>query len=65
MILKKAMARETGVQLAELDLASRMLTAVYRPGKTSADKLRHVVVRMDYDADSVDAETRSYNRLDE
>jgi periplasmic mercuric ion binding protein len=64
-ILETAMAREKGVQTAELDLTSRILTVVYRPGQTSADKLRQVVVRMDYDPDSADAETRSYNRLEE
>lgn len=63
--LEKAMAYEKGVQTSELDVASQMLTIVYRPDKTSVEKLRIAVARTGYDADSVKADPRAYQRLDE
>jgi periplasmic mercuric ion binding protein len=63
--LEKAMAYEKGVQTSELDVASQMLTILFRPDKTSVEKLRLAVSRTGYDADSVEADPRAYQRLDE
>ena len=61
--LEKAMAYEKGVKAAELDVASKMLTIVYQPDKTTVEKLRQAVARAGYDADSVAADPRAYQRL--
>ena len=63
--LEKSMAYEKGVQSAQLDVASKMLTINYRPDKTSPDALRAAVQKTGYDADDAPAEARPYERLPE
>ncbi|MBC6988601.1 heavy-metal-associated domain-containing protein [Hymenobacter sp. BT491] len=61
--LEKAMAYEKGVQEANLDVPSKVLTVTYRPDKTNPDALRAAVQRTGYDADDKPADARAYNRL--
>lgn len=61
--LEKAMAYEKGVQQAQLDVASKILTVTYRPEKTTPAALRAAVQQTGYDADDQQAETRAYDRL--
>jgi periplasmic mercuric ion binding protein len=63
--IEKAMAYEKGVKAAELDVDTKMLTVVYQPDKTSPDKIRRAVAHTGYDADSIIAEPRAYQRLPE
>ena len=57
------MAYEKGVKAAQLDVDTKVLTVVYQPEKTSPDKIRRAVANAGYDADSVLAEPRAYQRL--
>ncbi|UOQ74755.1 heavy-metal-associated domain-containing protein [Hymenobacter cellulosilyticus] len=61
--LEKALAYEKGVQQAQLDVPSKVLTVSYRPDKTSPAALRTAVQRTGYDADDQVAEIRAYDRL--
>jgi cation transport ATPase len=61
--LEKAMAYEKGVQRAVLDVPSQVLTVSYRPDKTTPATLRAAVQKTGYDADSLPAEARAYERL--
>lgn len=63
--LEKAMAYEKGVQTAQLDVPSKVLTVTYRPDKTSPEALRSAVQRTGYDADMQTADARAYDRLPE
>lgn len=63
--LEKSMAYEKGVQAANLDVPSKVLTVTYNPAKTSAEVLRTAVQKTGYDADNVTADARAYDRLPE
>jgi mercuric ion binding protein len=61
--LEKSMAYEKGVQAANLDVKSKLLTVTYRPDKTTPEALRTAVQRTGYDADGQTADVRAYDRL--
>jgi periplasmic mercuric ion binding protein len=63
--IEKGMAYEKGVQNANLDVASQMLTVQYRADKTNVESLRQAVTKLGYDADSTAADAKAYNRLDD
>ena len=63
--IEKAMAYEKGVQAANLDVASQMLTVQYRADKTSAAALREAVTKIGYDADSTAADPLAYKKLND
>lgn len=61
--IEKNMNYERGVKSAELDLSTKNLTLVYNPEKTNPDKLRLALSRIGYDADTVQADQKAYQRL--
>lgn len=61
--LEKSMAFEKGVQSANLDVPSQVLTVTYRADKTSEAALRTAVQKTGYDADAAPADSRAYSRL--
>jgi mercuric ion binding protein len=61
--LEKSLAYEKGVQSANLDVPSKVLTVSYNPTKTTPAALRTAVQKTGYDADAVTADTRAYERL--
>lgn len=61
--LEKSLAYEKGVQAANLDIPTQMLTVTYRPDKTTPATLRTAVQRTGYDADAQPADTRAYDKL--
>ena len=63
--LEKSLAYEKGVQAANLDVPSKVLTVTYNPAKTNASALRTAVQKTGYDADAVTADARAYDRLPE
>lgn len=63
--LEKSLAYEKGVQTANLDVPTQLLTVTYRPDKTTPDALRTAVQRTGYDADAQPADPRAYDKLPE
>ncbi|MGI4875235.1 MAG: heavy-metal-associated domain-containing protein [Janthinobacterium lividum] len=63
--LEKSLAYEKGVQAANLDVASKVLTVTYNPAKTTPAALRTAVQKTGYDADAQTADARAYGRLPE
>ena len=61
--LEKSLAYEKGVQAANLDVPSKVLTVTYRPDKTTPAALRTAVQKTGYDADELTADARAYDRL--
>ncbi|WP_310394943.1 heavy metal-associated domain-containing protein [Hymenobacter sp.] len=61
--LEKSMAYEKGVQSANLDVASQVLSVTYRPDKITPAALRTAVQKTGYDADDQPADARAYGRL--
>ena len=61
--LEKSLAYEKGVQAANLDVPSKVLTVTYNPAKTTPAALRTAVQKTGYDADETTADARAYDRL--
>lgn len=61
--IEKYMNFEKGVKSAELDYKTKILTVAYDSKKTSPDKLRIAVTKSGYDADSLSAEPKAYEKL--
>lgn len=61
--LEKSLAYEKGVQAANLDVPSKVLTVTYNPAKTTPAALRTAVLKTGYDADEAPADARAYDRL--
>ena len=63
--LEKAVFNEKGIKRVDLDEASKTLTIVYNPSKTSPDKIRQAISKVGFDADDVKADPKAYEKLDE
>jgi len=54
---------EKGIKSSNLDLNSKIITVIYSPKKTDSQKIREAITRIGYDADSLKADSKSYNKL--
>ena len=54
---------EKGIRTAHLDLNSKVVTVVYNSKKTDAEKIREAIAEIGYDADSIKANPKSYQKL--
>ncbi|MCB9361210.1 MAG: heavy-metal-associated domain-containing protein [Flavobacteriales bacterium] len=61
--LEKAFAYEKGVKSSELDVKTAVFTVEYLPSKTTPEKLQVAVTKVGYDADSLKADEKAYNKL--
>jgi periplasmic mercuric ion binding protein len=61
--IEKDLSFEKGVESSNLDVDTKMLTVIYDPAKTSADKIRHRVAKIGYDADDVKKDPKGFKRL--
>jgi copper chaperone CopZ len=61
--IEKHMNFEKGVKSAELDYKTKILTVSYDLKKTSPEKLRIAVTKSGYDADSLLADPKAYDKL--
>lgn len=61
--IESNMTYEKGVTEVTLDVDSKVCTIVYKTDKTDPDKLRQAISKIGYDADSVPADTKAYEKL--
>jgi copper chaperone CopZ len=61
--IEDALAYEKGIKSSDLDTASRIITVVYNPDKTSPDKIRKAISAVGYDADEVKADPAAFAKL--
>lgn len=61
--IETAMAFEKGVVSSSLNLDNKILTIIYKPKKTSPEKLRIALSKVGYDADEVAADPKAYAGL--
>ena len=54
---------EKGIKSSNLDLKTKVVTVLYNPKKTDAQKIRAAITRIGYDADSLKADPKSYKKL--
>ncbi|MEM9859335.1 MAG: heavy metal-associated domain-containing protein [Bacteroidota bacterium] len=57
------LAFEKGVKSAELDVPSKIVTVVYNPKKTDANKIRKRIAKVGYHADNVKRDSLAYEKL--
>ena len=61
--IEKDMAFEKGVKSADLNLENKVLTVVYSPKKTDADKIRKRITMVGYNADEYTRDPEAYKNL--
>lgn len=61
--IETAMAFEKGIISSELNLETKVLTVIYKIGKTTPDKIRIAINKVGYDADGTPANVKAYNKL--
>ncbi len=61
--VEKAMAYEKGVVSSNLDVSKAEFTVIYKPTKTSPEKIREAISEVGYDADDVIAVKKAYDAL--
>lgn len=63
--IEKNLAFEKGVKNADMNLEKKEVTVTYNPKKTSPEVIRKAISNMGYDADSIPANNKAYQKLDE
>jgi periplasmic mercuric ion binding protein len=63
--IEKEMAFVKGVNKADLDLATRVLTVTYQTRKTSPEAIKTAIAKIGYDADDVKADNKAFKKLPE
>ena len=61
--MEKALAFTKGVKKSDFDVNTKIITVVYKPAKTSPEKIREAISKVGYDADSVVADAKAYELL--
>jgi periplasmic mercuric ion binding protein len=63
--IENELSFEKGVKKSTLDLDTKILTVVYNAEKTTPEKIRIAVTKSGYDADSLKADPKAFERLPE
>ena len=61
--IESALNFAKGVKSANLDVESKEVTVIYKSDKTDPNKIRVVISKAGYDADSIPADPKAYSRL--
>ena len=61
--VEKAMAYEKDIVSSNLDVEKAEFTIIYKPAKTSPEKIRDAISKVGYDAGDVKADEKAYNDL--
>jgi periplasmic mercuric ion binding protein len=62
--IERDLAFEKGVVSSDLDIDSQILTVNFKPGKTNPEKIKKAISKVGYDADEIQADLKSYEKLD-
>ena len=61
--IETALYNQKGIKSAELDVKTQIVTVVYNPEKTDADKIKTVITKTGYSADELPADQDAFNKL--
>ena len=61
--LEGVLAFEKGIISSDLNVDTKILTVTYKPAKISPAKIREIVSKTGYDADSIPADKQAYSKL--
>lgn len=62
--LEKEIMLTSGVKSVNIDATAMTITVKYNPKRVTPDKIRKVISNAGYDADSVKADPKAYQKLD-
>lgn len=62
--LEKEIMLTSGVKSVAIDAKAMTITVKYNPKRTNPEKIRKVISKSGYDADSVKADPKAYEKLD-
>jgi len=62
--IEKDLSYEKGVVSSNLEVKTQMVTVKYNPSKTTPEKIRKAISKTGYDADTVPANPKAYEKLD-
>ena len=63
--IERQLAFTKGVERANLDVPSKVVTITYNPKKTSLEKIKKAISESGYDADELPAEAKAYDKLED
>ncbi|MES2734277.1 MAG: heavy metal-associated domain-containing protein [Bacteroidota bacterium] len=63
--IERQLAFTKGVEKADLDVATKVVTVAYNPKKTTVEKIKKAINESGYDADESPADPKAYNKLEE
>jgi len=63
--IERQLAFTKGVESANLDVPSKVVTVAYNPKKTSLEKIKKAINESGYDADEMPADAKAYDRLED
>ena len=61
--IEQGLAFEKGIKDVTLDVATKIATVKYNPGKTNPDEIRKLISKLGYDADSIPSDQKAYDKL--
>jgi periplasmic mercuric ion binding protein len=61
--IEQGLAYAKGVKDVNLDVDTKIATVKYVPSKTSPDEIRRAISKLGYDADSIPADKKAYDKL--
>lgn len=61
--IEQGLAFEKGIKNSELDLETKIATVTYNPAKTSPVEIRKIISKLGYDADTIPADPKAYEKL--
>lgn len=61
--IEKALIFESGIKKANLNVATKTVTVTFKANKITAEKIRQLISKAGYDADTVKADPQAYERL--
>lgn len=59
----KGLSTQKGIRAVEVYVPEKTIQVVYRPDKTTPERIRQAIARLGYDADEVPRDWKAYERL--
>jgi len=61
--IEQGLAFEKGIKDVTLDVETKIATVKYNPSKITPDEIRTLISKLGYDADTIEADKKSYEKL--
>lgn len=61
--IEESLSFEKGIKKSSLDVETKVITVIYNPSKTNAEKIRKAISNTGYDADSIPKNPKAFKHL--